>query len=98
MASSRHAGLHRHLDNLEGRLPRHASHAVKWLRSASAWFRIPIALLLIAGGVFGFLPILGFWMLPLGVIVLAREIPAVTRLVEWVKQRWRSWRLDRRQP
>jgi len=47
------------------------------------------ALVLIIGGVLGFLPILGFWMLPLGVVVLAREVPAVARLVERVKRRWR---------
>jgi hypothetical protein len=34
-------------------------------------------------------------MLPLGVIVLAREIPAVARLVERVRQRWRRWQLSR---
>ena len=54
--------------------------------------RILLGILLIVGGLLGFLPILGFWMLPLGVIVLAREIPAVARLVEWVKQRWRRRR------
>jgi len=91
MASSRHAGLHRHLDNLEGRLPRHASHAVKWLRSASAWFRIPIALLLIAGGVFGFLPILGFWMIPLGLILLALDLPFLQRPLARLIDRLERW-------
>jgi hypothetical protein len=33
-------------------------------------------------------------MLPLGAIVLCREIPAVARLVERVQQRWRRRRLS----
>jgi len=42
-----------------------------------SWFpiRFPVALLLIAGGVFSFLPILGIWMLPLGVLLLAVDLP-----------------------
>ena len=40
---------------------------VKWLRNPkNAFVRIPVALLLILGGIFSFLPILGLWMLPLG--------------------------------
>ncbi|WP_010139351.1 hypothetical protein [Oceanicola sp. S124] len=36
--------------------------------------RLPMGLLLMAGGVLGFLPILGFWMLPLGVVVVALDV------------------------
>ena len=57
-------------------------------RSAEA-LRILLGILLIIGGLFGFLPIVGFWMLPLGAIVLAREVPAVARLLERVRRRWR---------
>lgn len=52
--------------------------------------RILLGILLIMGGLLGFLPILGFWMLPLGVVVLAREVPAIERLIERMKQRWRG--------
>ena len=41
--------------------------------------RIAIGLLLILGGLLGFLPILGFWMIPLGLIVLAEDFPVVRR-------------------
>jgi hypothetical protein len=34
---------------------------------------------LVGGGVLGFLPVLGFWMVPLGLIVLSHDIPAVRR-------------------
>ncbi len=37
--------------------------------------RIPLSISLILGGVFSFLPVLGIWMLPLGLLVLAVDIP-----------------------
>lgn len=43
--------------------------------------RIPLALLLILGGIFSFLPVLGLWMLPLGLLVLAVDIPPLRRPV-----------------
>ena len=44
-----------------------------------SWFpiRFPVALLLIAGGVFSFLPILGVWMLPLGLLLRAVDLPVL---------------------
>jgi hypothetical protein len=44
-----------------------------------SWFpiRFPVALLLIAGGFFSFLPILGVWMLPLGLLLLAVDLPVL---------------------
>ena len=36
-------------------------------------------LLLMAGGVLGFLPVLGFWMFPLGVALLLTDIPPARR-------------------
>jgi hypothetical protein len=44
--------------------------AKKWLI-----IRLPFALLLIFGGIFSFLPILGIWMLPLGLLLLAVDLP-----------------------
>ncbi|GAB6054442.1 hypothetical protein JCM17960_32620 [Magnetospira thiophila] len=34
---------------------------------------------LMFGGIFGFLPIAGFWMLPLGLMVLSVDLPRVRR-------------------
>jgi hypothetical protein len=59
------------------------------LRQIVRGLRILLGILLVVGGLLGFLPIMGFWMLPLGVIVLAREVPAVARLLERVRRRWR---------
>ncbi len=74
MAASHHANLHAYLRRLEKRLPQFGARAVRCLRTSSAWVRTPFALLLIVGGCLGFLPILGFWMLPLGIILIALDV------------------------
>ena len=41
--------------------------------------RIGLGIALLIGGVFGFLPILGFWMIPLGLYVLSHDFASVRR-------------------
>lgn len=41
--------------------------------------RIPLAVLLILGGCVGFLPVLGFWMIPFGVLLLAEDVIVLRR-------------------
>ena len=41
--------------------------------------RLALGLLLILGGTLGFLPILGFWMIPLGIAVAALDIELYRR-------------------
>lgn len=72
----------------------------KWLRGAVNWLlspagrlvRIPAGFLLILGGIFSILPVLGIWMLPLGIILLAEDLPPlrwlVDRIMDWVDRRW----------
>ena len=43
-----------------------------------------LGILLILGGVMGFLPVLGFWMIPLGIALLATDIPPLRR---WLVKR-----------
>ncbi|MGI3183488.1 hypothetical protein [Nioella aestuarii] len=51
-----------------------------WIRSSvPAGLRLVLGLLLIIGGVFGFLPILGFWMIPFGIAVAALDIKLIWR-------------------
>ena len=58
---------------------------IKLPRSRGA--RIGIGIALVVGGILGFLPVLGFWMVPLGLAVLSVDIPWVRRqrrrLVVW---------------
>jgi hypothetical protein len=58
--------------------------------------RITIGGLLILGGLFSFLPILGLWMLPVGLLVLSQDIPAVRRWRRRAEVRWARWRQRRR--
>ena len=47
--------------------------------------RTPVGLLLIVGGVFGILPILGFWMIPLGIALIAMDIaPIAAAFRRWL--------------
>ncbi|HVH03445.1 MAG TPA: hypothetical protein VM891_10960 [Amaricoccus sp.] len=39
--------------------------------------RLPIAFLFLVGGMFSFLPIFGVWMLPLGLMLLAVDVPLI---------------------
>ncbi len=41
--------------------------------------RIALGTGLVVGGTLGFLPVLGFWMIPLGLLVLSQDLPAVRR-------------------
>jgi len=45
----------------------------------SQGLRIALGGALVLGGVVGFLPILGFWMVPLGLFVLSVDLPPVRR-------------------
>ena len=58
------------------------------LRQIAKALRILLGILLIVGGLLGFLPILGFWMSPFGAVLLARDIPAVARFNERVRRWW----------
>jgi hypothetical protein len=44
--------------------------------------RIGLGIGLILAGIVGFLPILGFWMIPLGLFVLAEDMPPIKRFLE----------------
>ncbi|MBO3760019.1 hypothetical protein [Ciceribacter sp. L1K22] len=54
--------------------------------------RIVIGVLLIIGGFLGFLPILGFWMIPVGLLVLSQDLATVRRwrrrLAVWWRKRY----------
>jgi len=102
MSSTNHPNhrLNRHLDRLQSRLPNRVSGWIERLREPRArWLRIPLGLLLILGGFLGFLPVLGFWMLPLGVLLLSLDIPLLkkptVRALDWVESRWRAWKVSR---
>ena len=84
------------LQQLIERLPAATRPAALWLRSPPARpVRLPAGLLLCLGGAFGALPVLGFWMLPAGVVLLAEDIPplrrATDRILAWLEQKRPQW-------
>lgn len=89
-SADRQPHLDRHLDDLQEKLPgRYAGWLQKLREPAARWIRIPAGLLLIAGGFLGFLPVLGFWMLPLGLLLLAIDIPLLRKPTAWLIERVR---------
>lgn len=62
---------------------------VRVRRRVPAGLRLVLGILLIIGGTLGFLPVLGFWMIPLGIGVAALDVKPL--LV-----RFRAWRAARR--
>ncbi len=60
------------------------------------YLRVVLGLLAVFGGFLGFLPILGFWMLPLGLLILSIDFPPIRRfrrvatvkIVGWLKRRY----------
>ena len=76
--------LDEELDRLQEWVPDRVSKVVRKVRSPEAKpYRIPIGVALTAGGVVGFLPILGFWMVPLGLAVLAQDVPVMRPPLAW---------------
>lgn len=97
------ARLERQFSRIERQVPASARF-LQWIRRPGLHLvRIPLGILLILGGIFSFLPVLGLWMLPLGLLVLAVDVPplrkpvanGIVRLQRWFANLRRKWR---RQP
>ncbi len=53
--------------------------------------RIALGVLLISGGVLGFLPVVGFWMIPLGLGILAIDFPPVRKFHRRMTIKFGAW-------
>jgi hypothetical protein len=97
------ARLRRQFDRLRRAAPRFDA-TIRWLQARRARLvRVPLAAVLILGGVLSFLPFLGIWMLPLGLMLLAVDLPflqgPVAGLIIRARRRvdiWRRWWRSRR--
>ncbi|HEY0837499.1 MAG TPA: hypothetical protein VGE72_26535 [Azospirillum sp.] len=101
VSDNHHRRLDRRVDRIQDKLPDPIAKALGRIRAPSAtWVRFPVGLLLVLGGVFSFLPVLGVWMLPLGLVLLAYDIPLlkapIGRTLVWAERRWREWKRRRR--
>ncbi len=93
MSEHDRAELDRHFAWFEGKLSPRLARFVGWLRKPSSRLvRIPLAIVLMAGGIFSFLPVLGLWMLPLGLLLFAQDIPMLqkptARTLGWIERKW----------
>ena len=91
--SRRHA---RRRERLIDRLPSRLTNVIRWLlKPESRWARIPAGLFLILGGFLSILPVFGLWMLPLGVILIAEDVPSVRnrveRAIDWIEKHRPHW-------
>ncbi|KJC52326.1 hypothetical protein [Bradyrhizobium sp. LTSP857] len=90
------AGGDLRLDKLVRRLPQRMGDTVSYLlKPSSRWVRIPAGALLVVGGVLSILPVLGIWMLPLGLALLAEDVPALrssrSKVFDWIERRKPHW-------
>lgn len=93
----RSAAWDQRVEGLLGRLPDAAASRVRWLRDPHRRIvRIGAAILLMLGGVFSILPVLGIWMLPLGLALLAEDWPGLKPRLEtaalFIERLWRKIR------
>lgn len=73
-------------------LPRWLGSPIRKLhRDNRAWLRMILGVLLILGGLLWFLPVLGIWMLPLGLLLLTSEFPLLKRWLTGVAMRVERW-------
>jgi len=91
------AVLRRAFRHLEHEVPGKVARVLRNLRHPDAsWVRLPVGLLLVLGGIFSILPFLGLWMLPLGLLLMAYDIPIlqkpVGRFTIWAIRKWTALR------
>jgi hypothetical protein len=81
----------RQLDSSVRAFPRIQRLVERLLAPHLVHVRVPVAILFILGGVFWFLPVLGLWMLPIGLLLLAVDLPVLRpRVSAWMilVRRW----------
>src|SRR5690349_5574326 len=74
--------FHEEMDRFQNHIPVWISRNLNRLRGQRvAWLRVPAGVALCGGGVLGFLPlpVVGIWMLPVGLALLAHDIPTMRR-------------------
>ena len=86
----------RRLEKLIAKLPPRMAGFIHWLRNPKRlWLRVPLGILFILAGFLWFLPILGLWMMPLGIVLLTQDFgPArrvVYRLINRIAERRPRW-------
>ena len=88
------AKLDQAYDELEHEVPDRVARAIRWLRDPKGkWVRLPLGLLLIVANLFGpLVPFLGIEFVPLGLLLVAQDIPPlrkpVAKMTLWLEHKW----------
>lgn len=93
MADKGQQTLDRAYEGLEEEAPDRVARAIRWLRDPKArWIRIPLGVLFIIASMLWFLPVVGIEMLPLGLLLIAQDVPflrePVGRAMIWLERKW----------
>jgi hypothetical protein len=92
-------------DEIERAAPDSLARGIRWMRKPQARIvRLPLGILCIVGSFFWFLPVLGLWFLPLGLLLIAQDVPflrrPVGRMTLYLLERWKrltKWWARRKQ-
>jgi hypothetical protein len=84
-------------DELEREAPDFLTRAICWLRKPQARIvRLPLGILFLAAGLMWFLPIAGLEFLPIGLLLIAQDVPflrrPVARMTLYLLERWKRLR------
>jgi hypothetical protein len=98
------AELDEAFDKLEHEAPDFLTRAVCWLRKPEARkVRLPLGIVCIVAGLLWFLPVVGIELLPIGLLLIAQDVPflrrPVARMTLYLLDRWarlRKWWKARR--
>ncbi|MBV9991862.1 MAG: hypothetical protein JOZ72_11280 [Alphaproteobacteria bacterium] len=75
---------------------RFGRHTIKLPRSK--FQRVALGIGLLIGGLLWFLPVLGLWMFPLGIMVLSIDFHPLRRMRRRFDIRWARWRRGKARP
>jgi hypothetical protein len=84
-------------EKFERETPDFLTRAILWLRRPDARkVRLPLGILFIIASFLWFLPVLGIELLPIGVLLVAQDVPflraPVGRMALWLLDRWARFR------
>jgi hypothetical protein len=94
MRKSSKAKLREAFLHLENEVPGSVARQIRNLRHPDArWARLPVGVLFVLGGLLApLIPVLGVWMIPLGLLLLAYDVPVLRRptanFTIWSTHRW----------
>jgi hypothetical protein len=95
--STSNRDLDRAFDELEREVPNGIARTIRWLRNPKAHLvRIPLGIVLVVLSFFSFLPVIGIEFLPIGLAVIAIDVPFLRKPISafmlWVMRKWRGIR------